>query len=396
MICMTFSIWVYIKFDYRDVTASEYSLNSSKTFVEHVSSVTTKVTHSNRSFSHEKKDISTHNSSIQNVAETTQSKESSIKKCTYEKDVTIYMDAFKKLTNGIFGPRYEEFLLRSRECQPLPGGGRCLVNYNNTHSDAILYYGYDTELKFKRVFDKQIVAVFTMEAENSYYCHFPPRNKYDIKVSYKRDSTVPYLFLCYDNASKRMLEMGQPNVSALNKKLVASFTKNCAPKWRYKYYEEVMKYVHVDQWGQCLRNTPGDFWKTRNSGNFTELKIDFLRKNPYKFLFAFENVKDGDYVTEKIYDAYLSHTIPIFYGHKSVFDLVPGKSTFIYANDYTPKQLAELIKRIDNDDTLYRQYFNWDLSVIRKLDEKYCSEYFMCRLCKKVWQLLYNRKCGVK
>ena len=59
-----------------------------------------------------------------------------------------------------------------------------------------------------------------MEAENGYYCHFPPPSKYDIKVSYKRDSAVPYLFLCYDNAAKRMLEMGQPNVSALNKNLL--------------------------------------------------------------------------------------------------------------------------------------------------------------------------------
>ena len=400
VICMTFTIWVYLNFNVKDQIVTEHNLNLSQRFVnddKHLLSVTAKVTHGNRSFSHENKDFTTHNSSIQNLVETIRSNESSIK-CTYEKDITVYMDAFTKLTDRFFGLRYQEFLLKSQECKSLPGGGRCLFNYDNKHSDAILYYGVSTEFHFERIFEKQIVVVFTMEAESGRFCHFPPPSKYDIKISYKRNSTIPYLFLCYDNQAKRMLEMGKPNVSAKNKKLVASFTKNCAPnyKWRTNYFKELMKYVHVDQWGKCLRNTPGDFWKTRANENFTELKIDFLRKNPYKFLLAFENTVDGDYITEKIYDAYLSHTIPIFYGDKSVFDLVPGKSTFIYANDYTPKQLAELIKRIDNNDTLYRQYFNWDLSIIRELDEKYCSEYFMCRLCEKVWELLYNRKCGIK
>ena len=95
-----------------------------------------------------------------------------------------------------------------------------------------------------------------MEAESGRFCHFPPPSEYDIKVSYKRNSTVPYFFLCYNNQAKRMLEMGQPNVSAGNKKLVAGLNRNCGfTKWRMKYFQELMKYVHVDQWGKCLRNT---------------------------------------------------------------------------------------------------------------------------------------------
>ena len=158
-----------------------------------------------------------------------------------------------------------------------------------------------------------------------------------------------------------------------------------------------MKYVHVDQWGRCLRNTHSDFYKSRQNGlRFQRFKIDFLKENPYKFLLSFENVQnDGDYVTEKVYYGYMSRTIPIYYGDKAVFELVPGNSTcIIYANDYTPKELAELIKRIDSNDTLYSQYFtNWDLSKMRKLDEQYCSEYFMCKICRKVWEKLYSRKC---
>ena len=313
-------------------------------------------------------------------------------KCTYEKDVTIYMDAFERLIRGFFGPEYRDFLVESEKCSVLPGGGRCVFNYKNKHSDAIFYYGSLTELKFKRVFDGQIVVVFTMEAESGPYCQLPPADQYDMKISYKRNSTVPKLFLCQDNVAKQMVEMGQPDVSPHNRSLVAAFIHNCI-EWRVDYIKELMNYVHVDQWGDCLKNTPGEFYKTRH-GPYSKTKIDFLRKNRYKFVLSFENTVDPDYVSEKVYDAYLSHTIPIFYGDRAVFDLVPGDSTLVYANDYTPKELAELIKRVDSNDTLYHQYFNWDLSKMRKLDEEYCSEYFMCRICRKVWESLRDRKCG--
>ena len=315
--------------------------------------------------------------------------------CTYNDDITIYMDAFEKLSQGFFGPEYRDFLLNSQDCPPLPGGGRCIYNHEDPCSDAILYYGARHELNYRRLFDDQILIMFTMESESGPYCHFPPADQYEIKISYRRDSTVPKLFLCQDDVAKRLVEMGQPVVSAKNKKLVASFITNCV-KWRADYIRELMKYIHIDQWGNCFKNTEGDFWKTRK-GHYSNYKIDFLQKNQYKFVISFENNVDVDYVSEKVYDAYLARTIPIYYGEEGIFDLIPGNSTFIYAKDYTPKQLADLIKRIDNDDSLYHQYFtNWDLDKLRKLDEQYCSEYFMCTTCKRVWEMMYERKCGRK
>ena len=316
-------------------------------------------------------------------------------KCTYDKDVTVYMDAFEKVTKFFFKEQYQEFLMKSRECKTLPGGGQCIFNHDNELSDGILYYGGVTDMKFRRVFHDQIVIAFTMEAESSPYCHFPPPDQYDIKISYKRDSTIPKPFLCVDDAAIRLVEMGQPDVPVGRKKLVASFIGNCI-KWRDDYLKELMDYVHIDHWGKCLKNTPGEFWKTRYK-SFEKSKLDFLEKHPYKFLITFENTVDEDYITEKIYHAYLSRTIPIFHGDKAVFDLVPSNSSFIYANDYTPKQLADLIQRIASDDTLYSQYFtNWDLSKMRKLHKRYCSEHFICVTCRKVWEILYERKCGIK
>ena len=103
-----------------------------------------------------------------------------------------------------------------------------------------------------------------MESENGENCHFPPSDRYDIKVSYRRDSTIPVPFLCNRKQGLRVAEMGQPDVPVDRKKLVAGFVSNCGFEWRINYLTELMKFVHVDQWGRCLKNTPAEFWKTRH------------------------------------------------------------------------------------------------------------------------------------
>ena len=57
-------------------------------------------------------------------------------KCTYSKNITVYMDAFVEVTKRYFGEQYQGFIDSSHKCDPLPRGGRCSFNHN-TRSDAI-------------------------------------------------------------------------------------------------------------------------------------------------------------------------------------------------------------------------------------------------------------------
>ena len=53
-----------------------------------------------------------------------------------------------------------------------------------------------------------------------------------------------------------------------------------------------------------------------------------------------------EYVSKKIWHAYLSQTIPIYYGTPDVFTMqqVPGNNTFIDATKFAgPKELAQYI-----------------------------------------------------
>ena len=313
--------------------------------------------------------------------------------CDFNHDVTVYMDAFDKISQHYFGKSYQGYINRSHRCKSLPGGGKCLFNHNNKSSDAIFYCGIYNELNYKRIFDEQVMIVFTLESENGHNCHFPPSGQYDIKISYRRDADITNPFFCGSKLAARVASAGQPTVPDEREHLVASFISGCNHKWRNDYLTNLGKYISIDQWGRCLKNTPGEFWKTRQSF-FEKAKLDFLQKTPYKFLIAFENTVEDDYITEKIYHAYLTRSIPIFYGDRAVFDMVPSNSSLIFANDYSPKELAELVGSIANNRTLYSQYFtNWDLSVMENLHEKYCLEHFTCKACRKVWEILRKRKC---
>ena len=50
-----------------------------------------------------------------------------------------------------------------------------------------------------------------------------------------------------------------------------------------------MKYIPIDHWGSCFKNTPGEFYKTRGA-YFEQVKINFLSNKTYKFLMAFEKM----------------------------------------------------------------------------------------------------------
>lgn len=78
----------------------------------------------------------------------------------------------------------------------------------------------------------------------------------------------------------------------------------------------------------------------------------------YKFALALENYVLYDYVTEKFYQAFASGALPIYLGAPNAAEFAPPHS-FINALDYTPQQLAALIRELEADDLKYKSYFEW-------------------------------------
>lgn len=310
----------------------------------------------------------------------------------HQENVTIFMDAFDWLNKNCFVDRYIKFLEAGQNCPQLPGGGICIFSTTDKCSDGMLSYAVHSDVGYQRQHQDQIMIAFTMESEKGSYVHFPGNYDYDIKVSYHRDSTIPYPFFCEGDRALQLIVHGQPVVPQGRSKVLGMIS-NCDSPYRNEYITYLMKYLEIEQLGRCFQTKKVKVSDTRRLANWEDKKLEFLKDSKYKYILAFENTVEPDYVTEKVYHGLLNDMIPIYYGDSAIFDLIPGNHTIIYAPDYTPKQLAEFIKKIDSNETLYAGFFqNWDLKKIRMLHSNYCKEHFMCRVCRKTLELKYHQR----
>lgn len=110
----------------------------------------------------------------------------------------------------------------------------------------------------------------------------------------------------------------------------------------------------------------GGQWQNNVGGPVAD-KIIFQSK--YKFTMAFENTYAPGYTTEKILDAFISDTIPIYYGDPLVIqDFNPR--AFINAHDFSSlEDLKNYVIHVDQDDNLYQSIFEQPVFQPNVLDK---------------------------
>jgi hypothetical protein len=112
---------------------------------------------------------------------------------------------------------------------------------------------------------------------------------------------------------------------------------NPAPPERRRFFELLSKYKHVDSGGALLNNIGGRVVD----------KCSFLAD--YKFTIAFENSRFPGYLTEKMLDAWVMDTVPIYWGDRgAATDFNPR--SFVDANEPEgtdlDAHLAEVVERV--------------------------------------------------
>ena len=110
----------------------------------------------------------------------------------------------------------------------------------------------------------------------------------------------------------------------------------------------------VDAAGELYNNTPAP--SPHFSANWREAKIECMRD--YKFSIAFENESWPGYATEKIADAFLAGSVPIYYGDpKIAADFNP--EAFVNCHDYRRwEDVVARVLQIDADDSLLARYLS--------------------------------------
>lgn len=145
--------------------------------------------------------------------------------------------------------------------------------------------------------------------------------------------------------------------------LVMSNSSMCDPV-RLKIIEAVNNYKPISSGGK-YHNT---------IGHRVQDKIEFLTN--YKFNLALENSLIDGYITEKIADAFIASTVPIYWGGKyAKSDFNPN--AFINVNDYdTIDSFIKALCEIDSDPALYMSYLTAPSRLsetISNFDEKLSS-----------------------
>ena len=112
--------------------------------------------------------------------------------------------------------------------------------------------------------------------------------------------------------------------------------------FRLKFIKKLNEYKSIDMGGLYNNNVGGPI----------KNKIEFL--SSYKFSISMENSEGDGYLSEKIIHAFLSGTIPIYYGDYMIDEYINPKSYILIKGEKDINDKIEYIKSLDNDDVKYK------------------------------------------
>ena len=152
---------------------------------------------------------------------------------------------------------------------------------------------------------------------------------------------------------------------------------------RKNFFKKLCEYKKVDSFGKVLKNCdvkiPGRSAQHKWGTEY------FNIIGEYKFMITFENILENGVSTEKIYNAFMANTVPIFWGNKSIYQIF-NKGSFINAHDFeTMDKLIEYVKEVDNDEGLYNQILNNKKFI-------YDDPNYYKKIYENIWKTIFDIK----
>jgi len=200
------------------------------------------------------------------------------------------------------------------------------------------------------------------------------------------DSICDFSMLAIDAGSNNIRipnyirKYGYESVSIVeDRRLSFNKTKNIFSCYRIHYkhrdtlIKNIMNLIKVDSPCNCLRNMT----------DHVEDKLKYME--PYKITLAFENSFGPGYSSEKLYDCFLTKSIPVYWGDPNVLDDY-NKESLIDVRDFeTTYDLVNEMQKILSD----FEYFNYKVSINpiknKQLFDKSNFTAFMDRILKEAY-----------
>ena len=242
-------------------------------------------------------------------------------------------------------------------------GDKFKIKFNNIKPDYLIYDVFGNEHLNPKYNNSIKIAIYT---ENK----IPDFSEADYIIGH---SHINYLDRYFKFSMFLWQNLNNDYFNSIRNKTINSDkrTKFCAALisnnistdgFRINFIEELSKYKKVDMGGQY----------NNNIGRKIIEKIDFLTS--YKFSIAMENSEGDGYISEKIVDSFLAGTIPIYYGDYMIDEYINPKSFILIRSKKDIYEKIEFIKKIDNDENLYRNFLKekvlLDDNIPNKIDKE--------------------------
>ncbi|KAL8565407.1 hypothetical protein ACOMHN_029100 [Nucella lapillus] len=204
------------------------------------------------------------------------------------------------------------------------------------------------------------------------------RSMFNWTLTYRRDSDFYFGYGDVVKPRSPLPKRDLAPVVAGKSKLVAWFVSNCKTHSKREDFVKVLKnFMPVDVYGRC-----GTLKCTR-IGDQDPQCLRMLNSD-YYFYLSFENSYCTDYVTEKLYRMikYID-IVPVVRGGANYTRLLP-KHSYVDASQFPSiKALADHLKHVASNKTLYHSYLAWknDWQVIEP------SLLDFCQLCERLHRI---------
>jgi len=158
---------------------------------------------------------------------------------------------------------------------------------------------------------------------------------------------------------------------------------------RHRWVGAVEKHFPVAYYGSCTHNT--DLPEGMSLENKDD-RVQLHRK--HRFNLAFESSNEKDYMTEVIFDAFQSGSLPVILGPSNIQDHFPPKS-FINAGSFQYwDELGQYIKEVAENKTLWKSYHEWrkDPDALKSFRERFSFTKTTpeCRMCRWAYAKQYG------
>ena len=155
------------------------------------------------------------------------------------------------------------------------------------------------------------------------------------------------------------------DIISQRRKFCSFMVSNHRAKERIEFYNRLSAYKLIDSGGRYLNNIGGPVEIGRQN------KEAWLSN--YKFNITFENTSYPGYTTEKMLEAFVSGTIPIYWGNPLIgLDFNP--KAFINCHDFESfDEVIEHVKEVDQNEALYRDYLSQPM-LTGGVETDFCRE----------------------